>query len=201
MVHELRIRRLSNRESGARLLRSLSSLYVSGESQWLVCCNGRDLAEGAARSNIDWKAEVSGHRRSNSSPAIFSACLRASVSARLHGQCFAAKTGTRRSRKWRSKSALAAKNDTRGRPPKRGAEAVRHRATLPASTGQCPGARINRNRERDCQESLPIRLPPKCKRPPQRGMEHPVHYATRAAPSPRAGVRVILGAAGCTPLA
>ena len=57
MVHALRTRRLSNRESRARLLRSLTILYVGGEWQWLVCCNGRDLPEGAARENIDWKAE------------------------------------------------------------------------------------------------------------------------------------------------
>jgi hypothetical protein len=42
---------------------NLSLLHVAGEWQWLVRCDGRDVAEGAARSADDAQrqAEVAAH--------------------------------------------------------------------------------------------------------------------------------------------
>ena len=93
----------------------------------------RDLAEGAARADIDWKAEGIRSSALEFVASDISACLRASISARLHTQCLVASTGSRFSRKRRSKSALCAMTSTT-RPR-------RSRATEPSVRGSAPCGR------------------------------------------------------------
>jgi hypothetical protein len=50
LVHGLRSQRLSDsreRRSAAVIYRS--PIYIGGEWDWLVCCRGREVAEGSAR--------------------------------------------------------------------------------------------------------------------------------------------------------